>query len=100
MKRDRLTWALGWVSLGIGIGLVAARVPWSALSRRRRAVKPATGIGMDLGGPGESWRGSGLAEDVGMNRTQGEEGLSEEARQRMMEEAARELGLPEPNERR
>ncbi|KFE66524.1 hypothetical protein DB31_0997 [Hyalangium minutum] len=94
MKRERLLWAWGWVTLGIGIGWAAARVPWGSLSRRR------TGLGPALEGPAESWRGSGLAEDVGMDLPRGEEGRPEEIKQRMMEEAARELGLPEPNERR
>jgi hypothetical protein len=100
MKRDRLPWALGWVSFGIGIGLAAARVPWSSLFRRGMAVKPATGIGMDLGGPAESWRGSGLAEDVGNEHPRGDEGPPEEVKQRIFREAERELGLPELDERR
>jgi hypothetical protein len=45
--------------------------------------------------PTESWRGSGLAEDVGVGVATAESAESEEARQRMMEEAARKLGLPE-----
>lgn len=100
MKSARLPWALGEVGLGIGIGLPAARVPWSSFSRRRSAVKPATGIGPDLGGPAMGWRGSGLAEDLWRDRPRGDEGPPEEVKQRMMEAAARELGLPEPNERR
>lgn len=99
MKRERLLGALGWVSLGVGIGLAAARVPWSSLFRRRLVPKSATGTGMDLGGPAESWRGSGLAEDMGRDPQRGEEELSEEVKQRMMRDAERELGLPPLDER-
>ncbi len=68
-------------------------------SPRRHAgtVTPSLGMGPGTSGPAESWRGSGLAEDVGMNRPPVEEGESEEVKQRMMEEAARELGLPDPD---
>ncbi|MET0404986.1 MAG: hypothetical protein ABW123_21400 [Cystobacter sp.] len=48
--------------------------------------------------PTESWRGSGLAEDVGVHAAPAEEVMSEEVRQRMMDAAARELGLPEDPE--
>ncbi len=52
-------------------------------------------LGMDVSGaPAESWRGSGLAEDVGANHRPGEEGLPDDVKQRMMREAERELGLP------
>ena len=54
---------------------------------------------MGVGSPMESWRGSGLAEDVGTNGMSADESESEEYRQRMMEEAARKLGLPELKER-
>jgi hypothetical protein len=101
--RAKRGWQVAIAAAVVGVTLVdilAAVAPWKALTRRRVTVKPATGMGPELSGPAESWRGSGLAEDVGMNRSQGDEGPSEEVRQRMMEEAARELGLPEPNERR
>jgi hypothetical protein len=57
-------------------------------------------LGMDIGSsaPAESWRGSGLAEDVGANPHRGEDSLPEAERQRMMKEAARELGLPDLDE--
>lgn len=64
--------------------------------RHAGTVTPDLGMGPGTSGPSESWRGSGLAEDVGMTRPPSEESESEEERQRMMEEAARELGLPEP----
>jgi hypothetical protein len=48
-----------------------------------------------IGGPTESWRGSGLAEDVGRHASS--EGRDEEdpAREEKMREAERLLGLPE-----
>ncbi|OJT20969.1 hypothetical protein BO221_29190 [Archangium sp. Cb G35] len=57
-------------------------------------------LGMDIGSsaPAESWRGSGLAEDVGANPHRSEDSLPEADRQRMMKEAARELGLPDRDE--
>ena len=63
--------------------------------RRSKAAAPSLGMDVGRGAPAESWRGSGLAEDVGVNDARGDAGESEEARQRMMDEAARTLGLPE-----
>lgn len=65
---------------------------------RSRAAAPSLGMDVGSGVPAESWRGSGLAEDVGLNGSRGEEGESEEVRQRMMDEAAKSLGLPELKE--
>lgn len=46
-------------------------------------------------GPMESWRGSGLAEDVGTGTSTG--GVEEDpAREEKMREAQRQLGLPDP----
>jgi hypothetical protein len=63
-----------------------------------RSVTPSLGMDVGRGVPAESWRGSGLAEDVGVNGSRGEEGEPEEVRQRMMDEAAKRLGLPEVKE--
>lgn len=178
MRRERLSWALGWASVGIGLtelafaedlsrvlgvsrrrsglfkvlGLRELATGWALLRQPPRsewiwarvagdvmdlallavtfrepradrfwrgaitaAVAGATlvdvvaavkqgrpdtdtdGAPLDLTGsaavPHESWRGSGLAEDVGSSPAPGEE-LSEEARRRMMDEAARKLGFP------
>lgn len=67
----------------------------TAAPRRPRAGTPS--LELQSGGdvPAESWRGSGLAEDVGVSRRGEEEGESDEVKQQMMEDAARELGLPE-----
>ncbi|HEX8440821.1 hypothetical protein [Archangium sp.] len=59
------------------------------------AVTPSLGMETGSHAPLESWRGSGLAEDVGANVRPGEEGESDEVKQRMMREAERELGLPQ-----
>lgn len=58
-------------------------------------VTEPLGMGAGSSGPAESWRGSGLAEDVGLNPRPGEEGEPDAVKERMMREAARELGLPE-----
>ncbi|WP_043427885.1 hypothetical protein [Cystobacter fuscus] len=80
---------------GVTIVDLYAALTRAAPLRRSKAVAPS--LGMDVGRdvPAESWRGSGLAEDVGVNGARGDAGASEEARQRMMDEAARRLGLPE-----
>jgi hypothetical protein len=65
---------------------------------RSGAVEPSLGMEVGSSGPAESWRGSGLAEDIGARQRQSEEGPSDEVKQRMMKEAARELGLPERDE--
>lgn len=59
------------------------------------AVTPALGMEEGNHAPLESWRGSGLAEDVGAPSHPGEEGEPDEVKQRMMREAERQLGLPE-----
>lgn len=76
--------------LGVGLGLrslASAATPGSKrLGKQRLGDIPA-------GGPAESWRGSGLAEDVGANpaAAAGED----PDRERKMREAERLLGLPE-----
>jgi hypothetical protein len=47
----------------------------------------------------ESWRGSGLAEDVGVPPHEGAPEPDEAERQRRMEEAREQLGLPDPDAR-
>lgn len=90
---------LGAITAAVaGVTLVdLATVAGSWRSPRLHAGKVTPSLGMDAasGGPAESWRGSGLAEDVGASPSHGEEGLPDKEKQRMMKEAARELGLPE-----
>jgi hypothetical protein len=54
-------------------------------------------LGMEEGShaPLESWRGSGLAEDVGAPHHPSDEGEPDEVKRRMIREAERQLGLPE-----
>jgi hypothetical protein len=85
--------ALGWTLVD-----VYAAVKRNAPLLRSGAVTPSLGMDAGSSGPAESWRGSGLAEDVGVNDRRGEESEPEEVRQRRMDEAARQLGLPELDE--
>ncbi|AKJ01783.1 hypothetical protein ATI61_103498 [Archangium gephyra] len=80
------------------VDLFAAVKTWRSPRRPAGTVTPS--LGMDLGSsaPAESWRGSGLAEDMGANPRRDDDSLPEAERQRMMKEAARELGLPDPDE--
>ncbi|HEX8701120.1 MAG TPA: hypothetical protein VF815_19905 [Myxococcaceae bacterium] len=61
----------------------------------QRSVKVSN---LNPGVPMESWRGSGLAEDVGMRQQRGEPQADEEERQQRMKDAQRQLGLPDPEE--
>lgn len=78
--------------------LVAAGKPSaSSLQPEHHAgtVTEPLGMGVGSSGPAESWRGSGLAEDVGTDRRPGEEGEPDAVKARMVREAERALGLPE-----
>ncbi|HYO52083.1 hypothetical protein [Archangium sp.] len=101
LPRANRAWQGAITASVVGVTLVdlyAAAAKRSPLLLRSGAVEPALGMGAGSSGPAESWRGSGLAEDVGASRRQSEEGPSDEVKQRMMKEAAQELGLPEPDE--
>ncbi|HEX8824268.1 MAG TPA: hypothetical protein VF794_30385 [Archangium sp.] len=100
LPRANKVWQ-GALTLGaIGVALVDlyAATKWSAPLLRSGAVTPSLGMDVGSSGPLESWRGSGLAEDVGVNEQRGEESEPEELRQRRMDEAARALGLPKLDE--
>jgi hypothetical protein len=81
-------------SIGLALVDLYAAMKRSAPLLRSGAVTPSLGMEAGGNGPAESWRGSGLAEDVGVNDHRGEESEPEEVRQRRMDEAARQLGLP------
>ena len=85
--------AIGWTLVDL-----YAAMKQSAPLLRSGAVTPSLGMDAGSSGPSESWRGSGLAEDVGVNDQRGEESEPEEVRQRRMDEAARQLGLPKLDE--
>ncbi|HZH16933.1 MAG TPA: hypothetical protein VE057_21430 [Archangium sp.] len=80
------------------VDMFAAVGTWRSPRLRSGTVTPSLGMDIASGGPAESWRGSGLAEDVGASPHRSEEGLPDEEKQRMMREAARELGLPDRDE--
>lgn len=80
---------------GVTLVDVYAALKPEALGLHAGTVTAPLGMGAEAGGPTESWRGSGLAEDIGAEvRPNDEGGLSEEERRRMMREAERQLGLP------
>ncbi len=70
-----------------------------------RRVRARPGVQLDdlldaVHAPGESWRGSGLAEDVGLRQQRGADAEADEAqRQRRMKDAQEQLGLPDPDTR-
>jgi hypothetical protein len=96
--RVKRIWHGALVAVAAGATLVElyAAVRERNLALGRSKVKPPS---LDLAPtgnvPAESWRGSGLAEDIGVSSRGADAGESEEVKQRMMEDAARALGLPE-----
>ena len=76
-------------------GPVHRRGTWRSPRLHAGTVTPSLGMEEGDNAPLESWRGSGLAEDVGASPHRGEEGLPDDVKQRMVREAERELGLPE-----
>jgi hypothetical protein len=87
-----ITAAVAGVTL---VDLYTTAETWRSPRLHAGTVTPSLGMDAGSGGPAESWRGSGLAEDVGANPQHGEEGLPEKEKQRLMKEAAREIGLPD-----
>jgi len=53
---------------------------------------------LNPGVPMESWRGSGLAEDIGKRQQPADPELDEAERQQRMKDAQHQLGLPDPEE--
>lgn len=101
LPRANRGWLGAITAAATGVALVdmfAAVGTWRSLRLRPGTVTPSLGMDLASGGPAESWRGSGLAEDVGASPHRSEEGLPDEEKQRMMREAARELGLPDRDE--
>jgi len=91
-----------WQGLFTAVVAGAALADFLAARRHGAAAVqdtlPSLGMEAGPGVPHESWRGSGLAEDVSAHGESLESApLSEEARHRMMDDAARKLGLPELN---
>lgn len=87
-----ITAAVAGVTL---VDLYTVAGTWRSLRLHAGSVTPSLGMEEGDNAPLESWRGSGLAEDVGASPHRGEEGLPDDVKQRMVREAERELGLPE-----
>ncbi len=98
------TWGPGWSGVGLALTTLVVGIGIGrTLGARGRPGRPARGPA--LGSPEashvpmESWRGSGLAEDVGVPPHEGAPEPDEAERQRRMEEAREQLGLPDPDAR-
>ncbi|WP_395806655.1 hypothetical protein [Archangium minus] len=97
LPRANRAWQGAITAAVVGVTLVdlyAATTKQTPPLLRSDAVTPSLGMGAENGGPAESWRGSGLAEDLGTSSRHGDEGEADEVKQRMMKEAERKLGLP------
>jgi hypothetical protein len=95
-------WGLGWSSMGLavaalGVGIGIGRGLGARGLPARPARRPARADAESSHVPMESWRGSGLAEDVGVAPHEGPPEPDEAERQRRMEEARQQLGLPDPD---
>jgi hypothetical protein len=95
--RVKRIWHGALVAVAAGATLVElyAAVRERNLALRSKVKPPSLDLAPTGNVPAESWRGSGLAEDIGVSSRGGDAGESEEVKQRMMEDAARALGLPE-----
>jgi hypothetical protein len=86
-------WRLATSLVAVGLTLMDALAVRELRTKQRGDV-----IGMDLTPePRESWRGSGLAEDVGVG--QRGTGADDAQRERRMRDAQEQLGLPDPDSR-
>ncbi|MFL5346944.1 MAG: hypothetical protein ACJ8AT_19345 [Hyalangium sp.] len=95
--RSRVTsWRIASTVAVLGVTLVDVFAASGARLRARRAA-PLGPIGTTFGIPGESWRGSGLAEDVGEQQRGQESEENPAVREQRMREAERQLGLPNPD---
>lgn len=98
--RANKTWLGAIIAGAAGLTLVDIYAIAKQSPPLLRSPNAEPSLGMELGdsSPVESWRGSGLAEDVGTGRRQDDESEPDEVRQRRMDEAARKLGLPDPDQ--
>jgi hypothetical protein len=88
-------WRIATTLAVLGVTLVDIYAAAGPRARVRRA--PSLNLETNNGGPAESWRGSGLAEDVGMKERGQDEEADEAERQQRMRDAERQLGLPNPD---
>ncbi|NOK37358.1 hypothetical protein HMI49_29605 [Corallococcus exercitus] len=80
--------------IGLGLGLGLRSLVEAATKRTGRTVGKGSPADMPMEGPAESWRGSGLAEDVGAEAASTGQSGEDPDRERKMREAERQLGLP------
>jgi hypothetical protein len=93
-RPGKLAWKLAVTASVLGITLVDVYTATEAPAPRRIAD-----LGnLNPGAPMESWRGSGLAEDLGARQRDAEPEADEEERQQRMRQAQQQLGLPDPEE--
>ena len=95
-KPGTTPWRIATTVLVLGTTLVDV---FAASGARLRARHPAALGRMDsaYGGPMESWRGSGLAEDLGAKERGLDSEEDPEVREQRMRDAERQLGLPNPD---
>jgi hypothetical protein len=77
------------------LGITLIDIYAASAPRIRRMALPER-LDLSAGGPAESWRGSGLAEDVGAKAERVSTEMDEARRHQMMQEAQIRLGLPDP----
>ncbi|MBF5041812.1 hypothetical protein FGE12_05375 [Aggregicoccus sp. 17bor-14] len=101
-RRRARAWQLGTLAGAVGLTLLDVYAASTFAEGPRRPERARAPLPEDLSpapyAPAESWRGSGLAEDVGVAH---EETAEEDpaAREQRMREAQRRLGLPDPDSR-
>ncbi|HLM44030.1 MAG TPA: hypothetical protein VK458_09190, partial [Myxococcaceae bacterium] len=92
--RGSSAWRFATLASVLGITLVDIfTATGSSLPKRSAGV-----VNLNPGVPMESWRGSGLSEDVGVRQQRAEPQMDEEERQQRMRDAQRQLGLPDPEQ--
>jgi|GEM_PF-1146331 len=97
LRRPEVPWAwrLAGAITAVGLTIVDA-----VAVRGLRTKQPGAVIGADLShAPMESWRGSGLAEDLGVRQSSAGSDEDDAQREKRMREAQEQLGLPDPDSR-
>jgi hypothetical protein len=93
-RPGNLGWRIAATAAVLGITLVDVITATQPPAPRRLAGLE----NLNPGAPMESWRGSGLAEDLGKRQQSSEPELDEAERQQRMRDAQHQLGLPDPDE--
>ncbi|MFL5343680.1 MAG: hypothetical protein ACJ8AT_02755 [Hyalangium sp.] len=88
-------WRLAGTLTAVGLTLVDALAVRGLRTKQRSDV-----VGMELSpAPRESWRGSSLAEDVGVRPSGAGAEVGDGQREQRMRDAQEQLGLPDPDSR-